>query len=123
MLLLLLQHMWRVGQVPTMGAPLGAPMGTPMGPSMGAPMGPTGGPPGGPSSVGGGPRGPLSWPQRGDRAPHEFYQDTKRGPTVRGLRWTPDPRVLHPELLKDFVGETVTPELSKERVRGFLNPN
>ncbi|KAL8442865.1 hypothetical protein Emag_006221 [Eimeria magna] len=36
------------------------------------------------------------------RSPHEYYLDSRDPPPVKGLRWAPDPRVLHPELLRDL---------------------
>ncbi|CDJ42235.1 Rhoptry kinase family protein ROP21, putative [Eimeria tenella] len=89
------------GQVLPQGAPQGPHQGGPQGPFQGGPQG--------------GPQGPLPYGPRGPRAPHEFYAESKRAPQVRGLRWSPDPRVLQPELLKELVRETVPPELSKER--------
>ncbi|CDJ58688.1 Rhoptry kinase family protein ROP21, putative [Eimeria maxima] len=49
------------------------------------------------------------------KAPHEYYAESKKCLQIKGLRWSPDPRVLHPHLLQDLIGDTVTPELSKER--------
>ncbi|KAL8270371.1 hypothetical protein Esti_005695 [Eimeria stiedai] len=55
------------------------------------------------------------WPPSNVKAPHEYYGDSKEAPSIKGLRWAPDPRVLDPELLKDLVKKPEGPDLSKEK--------
>ena len=50
------------------------------------------------------------------RAPHEFYRDTVSPPTLQGLRWSPDPRVLQPEVLHGLASDPGGPELVREKV-------
>lgn len=63
----------------------------------------------------------FQWLPQGNKAPHEYYYESKHTPPIRGLRWTPDPRVLQPEILRDLVKEPGVAELVKERVSAWMD--
>ncbi|KAL8438960.1 hypothetical protein Efla_005095 [Eimeria flavescens] len=94
-------------QKPDAGVPAEGEMGK-GGSSLGGPPRPAGSQ-GVPSVRGGGAPSVLY------KAPHEYYLDSRQPPPVKGLRWTPDPRVLQPELLQDLVRKPEGPDLSREK--------